>query len=46
MQENKPGEFYDEILRTLWGYVGDKLNIPVAQLSQDNIREKLSGAWR
>jgi len=43
MQENKPGEFYDEILRTLWGYVGDKLNIPVAQLSQDNIREKLSG---
>ena len=42
MRENKPGEFYDEVLRALWGYVGDKLNIPVAQLSQDNIRERLS----
>ena len=43
MQDNKPGAFYDEVLRALWGYVGDKLNIPVAQLSQDNIRERLSG---
>ena len=42
MQENRSGDFYDEVLRTLWGYVGDKLNIPVAQLSQDNIRERLS----
>jgi len=42
MQEGKAGEFYDEVLRALWGYVGDKLNIPVAQLSQDNIRERLS----
>ncbi|MBR1933787.1 MAG: BatD family protein [Prevotella sp.] len=41
MQESKPSEFYDEVLRALWGYVGDKLNIPVAQLSQDNIRERL-----
>jgi len=42
MQESKSSEFYDEVLRALWGYVGDKLNIPVAQLSQDNIRERLS----
>jgi len=42
MQESRPGEFYDEVLRALWGYVGDKLNIDVAQLSQDNIRERLS----
>ena len=40
--ENKPGEFYDEVLRALWGYVGDKLNIPVAQLSHDNISSKLA----
>lgn len=42
MADNKPGEFYDEVLRALWGYVGDKLNIPVAQLSHDNISQRLS----
>ena len=42
MRENKPGEFYDEVLRALWGYVGDKLNIPVEQLSHDNISMRLS----
>ena len=26
----------------MWGYVGDKLNIPVAQLSHDNISQRLS----
>ena len=42
MTDNKPSEFYDEVLRALWGYVGDKLNIPVAQLSHDNISQKLA----
>ena len=42
MAENKPGEFYDEVLRALWGYVGDKMNIPVEQLSHDNISQRLS----
>ena len=42
MADNKPGEFYDEVLRTLWGYVGDKLNIPVEQLSHDNISQRLA----
>ena len=42
MNENKPSEFYDEVLRALWGYVGDKLNIPVEQLSHDNIADRLS----
>jgi tetratricopeptide (TPR) repeat protein len=42
MEENKPGEFYDEVLRALCGYVGDKLNIPVEQLSHDNISMRLS----
>ncbi len=42
MSENKPGEFYDEVLRALWGYVGDKLNIPVEQLSHDNISQRLT----
>ena len=42
MADNKPGEFYDEVLRALWGYVGDKLNIPVEQLSHDNISQRLN----
>ena len=41
MKENKPSEFYDEVLRALWGYVGDKLNIPVEQLSRENISQRL-----
>lgn len=38
----KTGEFFDEVLRALWGYVGDKLNMPVTQLTRDNVRERLS----
>lgn len=41
MMDNEHEKFYDEVLRTLWGYVGAKLNIPVEQLSKDNIAEKL-----
>jgi tetratricopeptide (TPR) repeat protein len=41
MKENKPAAFYDETLRALWGYVGDKLNIPVSQLSRENISQRL-----
>ncbi len=42
MKQHKQEQFYDEVLRALWGYVGDKLNIPVVELSRDNIRERLS----
>ena len=44
MRDNKPNEFYDETLRALWGYVGDKLNMAVEQLSHDNITEKLQAS--
>lgn len=33
--------FYEELLRALWGYMSDKLDIPVARLSRDNVREGL-----
>lgn len=42
MQKGEQNAFYDEVLRALWGYVGDKLNIPVGELSRDNISEKLT----
>lgn len=41
LSENKKDEFYDEVLKALWGYISDKLNIPVSCLSKDNIEEKL-----
>ena len=41
LKENKKNEFYDEILKTLWGYMSDKLNIPVSQLSKENIAVEL-----
>ena len=42
MAAGKQGEFYDEVLRALWGYVGDKLNMPVEQLSRENISQQLT----
>ena len=41
LSENKKYAFYDEVLKALWGYISDKLNIPVSRLSKDNIEEKL-----
>ena len=41
MKENRKNEFYDEMMRALLGYFGDKLSIPVAELSKDNIQSEL-----
>ena len=41
LSNNKQEAFYDEVLKALWGYISDKLNIPVSRLSKDNIEEKL-----
>lgn len=42
LAENKKNEFYDEVLKALWGYISDKLSIPVSQLSKDNIEAELA----
>lgn len=42
MLKGRSAEFYDEVMRALWGYVSDRLNIPREKLSSDNISEKLS----
>ena len=42
MTAGRSSEFYDEVLRALWGYVGDKLNMPVESLSRENISQRLS----
>lgn len=41
MKENKVNEFYDEILKAMWGYTSDKLSIPMSQLSKENIASTL-----
>lgn len=35
-------QFYDELSKALLGYIGDKLSIPLSELSKDNIREKIT----
>ena len=41
MKDGRKDEFYDEMMRALSGYFGDKLAIPVAVLSKDNIETEL-----
>ena len=42
MRNNKSNEFYDELLKAVWGYMSDKLSIPLSRLSKDNIASELS----
>ncbi|WP_300799390.1 BatD family protein [uncultured Alistipes sp.] len=41
MEEQNRHAFYEEMLRALWGYMGDKFNIPVANLTKESVREEL-----
>ncbi len=42
LKENNKNKFYDEILKALWGYISDKLNIPVSLLSKENVSMELN----
>ncbi|HCB87855.1 MAG TPA: BatD protein, partial [Porphyromonadaceae bacterium] len=42
LKEHNKEKFYDEVLRALWGYFSDKLSMPVANLTKDNIEKELS----
>jgi len=35
-------EFYTEVSRALWGYLSDKFNIPLSDLSMDTVSERLA----
>lgn len=35
-------KFYEEMLHALWGYLSDKLSIPLSQLNRQNIVERLT----
>ena len=37
MVKKSENDFYDEIFRALWGYLSDKLSIPVSILNKENV---------
>ena len=41
MVEGNRHAFYEEMLRAMWGYISDKFNIPVSNLTKETIREQL-----
>jgi len=41
MKNHNAEQFYDEVLKALWGYMSYKLNIDRAELNRDNISEIL-----
>jgi hypothetical protein len=41
LKQEQSKAFYEEVTHALWGYVGDKLNLPVTDLSKDNVGEQL-----
>lgn len=42
LEKNETIQFYEELSKALYGYLGDKFNIPIAELSKEHIRENLS----
>lgn len=42
LKTQNQNEFYDEVMRALWGYISDKLNMPQENLNKDNVLNELS----
>lgn len=42
MREGSRDAFYEELMRALWGYLGDKLRLPVSELSRASVSQILS----
>lgn len=42
MKQGERHAFYEELLRAMWGYISDKFNIPVSNLTKETIREELT----
>jgi hypothetical protein len=41
LDKNDKDKFFEEMVRVLWGYISDKLAIPVSDLTKENVIEKL-----
>lgn len=44
MSAGKSEDFYTEVASALWGYISDKLSIPVSELNSENVLNKLRDA--
>jgi len=42
LKQNAPENFYESVLKAIWGYISDKLSIPVSDLSKESARKSLS----
>jgi BatD DUF11 like domain len=42
LSQNNSTEFLDEMFKALWGFVSDKLQIPVSELSKENVSSVLA----
>ncbi len=43
MEARDQKNFYNEVIRAIWGYVGDKLNMGQSSMSKESIRSQLAG---
>ncbi len=41
MKEQRREAFFDEVMRALWGYLSDKLTLPLSVLTKDNAKEEM-----
>lgn len=44
MNTGSTDRFYEEVLKAIWGYLSDKLNIPISELTRTNSIEALKNA--
>ncbi len=42
LKQDKSEEFYEAVLKAFWGYLSDKLSIPVADLNRDKATQSLA----
>ncbi len=42
LRRGDSANFYDEMLKALWGYIGDRLKMPVSELTRENVRAEFS----
>jgi len=43
LKSQDEGRFYEAVHKAMFGYVSDKLSIPVSELSRDNVEQQLAG---
>ncbi len=43
LNEGKKDQFYEEVMKAVWNYLSDKLSMPVASLTKENVSTELEG---